>query len=529
MVAHLLRLKLLLLRNSLKRSTWQIVGVVFGVLYGGFFVLMAVIGLIVLRGESDVTLIRNALTVAGAAMILGWWLVPLLAFGADATLDPARFATYAVPPRQLVTGLGIGGLIGLPGLATTLVMLASIVTWSRSVLGLVVAAACALVVLGTCVVGSRLTTTVMSRVLESRRGKDFVAVFGIVAAIVIGPLISWATNGRKTAGVPEFLGSIADVLAWTPLGFAVAAPGDVAAGHAGVGLVRLGLAVVSLIVLTVLWERALVRTLVNPLGSARPASKIAERGDLGMLGRFPASPVWAIGSRMVTYWQRDPRYQANTAMTPLVPLALLIPYFAGGREPALVLLMAPLGAFMVSWAEHNNIAYDSTAFWMHVASGVSGRNDRLGRLVPALMMAGFMCVVYSIVGGILSGRWDLVPGVVGLSVGLAGAGFGMAMIVAVLKPYPVPKPGDSPFATPSGAVGITMIVQTVSFAAVGGLAIPLAILGIMAWTGTTWAAGALLVAGIALGAGYFFAGLSIGSRLYDQRNADLLADLMAVR
>ena len=34
MVADLLRLKLLLLRNSLRRSPWQIVGLAFGALYG---------------------------------------------------------------------------------------------------------------------------------------------------------------------------------------------------------------------------------------------------------------------------------------------------------------------------------------------------------------------------------------------------------------------------------------------------------------------------------------------------------------
>ena len=48
------------------------------------------------------------------------------------TLDPARFTTFAVPMPQLLAGLALGGLIGIPGLATALVALATVGTWSRS-------------------------------------------------------------------------------------------------------------------------------------------------------------------------------------------------------------------------------------------------------------------------------------------------------------------------------------------------------------------------------------------------------------
>jgi ABC-2 type transport system permease protein len=57
-VAHLLRLKLLLLRNSLRRSTGQLIGVILGGLYG-----LGVLGLIVvalvLLGSQDPELIRT--------------------------------------------------------------------------------------------------------------------------------------------------------------------------------------------------------------------------------------------------------------------------------------------------------------------------------------------------------------------------------------------------------------------------------------------------------------------------------------
>ncbi|BAS09655.1 hypothetical protein AHiyo4_30770 [Arthrobacter sp. Hiyo4] len=49
----------------------------------------------------------------------------------DLTLDPARFTTSAIPMRQLLTGLALGGLIGIPGIATALVALATVWTWAR--------------------------------------------------------------------------------------------------------------------------------------------------------------------------------------------------------------------------------------------------------------------------------------------------------------------------------------------------------------------------------------------------------------
>jgi ABC-2 type transport system permease protein len=49
MVAHLLRLKLTLLRNGLKRSPWQLVGLAFGGLYALGIVGMCLVLLVLLR------------------------------------------------------------------------------------------------------------------------------------------------------------------------------------------------------------------------------------------------------------------------------------------------------------------------------------------------------------------------------------------------------------------------------------------------------------------------------------------------
>ena len=64
-------------------------------------------------------------------------------------------------------------------------------------------------------------------------------------------------------------------------------------------------------------------------------------------------------------------------MTPLVPFALLIPFYAG-HGTWTPLLMGPLVAFLLGWSGHNAVSYESDALWLHIVSGTSGRDDRRG-------------------------------------------------------------------------------------------------------------------------------------------------------
>ena len=98
MVAHLLRLKLTLLRNSLRRRPSQLIGLAFGVLYGGGAVATACAALIALRfDEPSAGISGPVITLGGSVLVLAWIVVPMFAYGTDPTLDPSRFATYAIP------------------------------------------------------------------------------------------------------------------------------------------------------------------------------------------------------------------------------------------------------------------------------------------------------------------------------------------------------------------------------------------------------------------------------------------------
>ena len=117
MVALLVRLKLTLLKNSLKRSVWRTVGLIIAMVYALGVVIMVLAALVGLRYTS-LTLTADVTVVGYAALTLGWLLMSMLVFGVDETIDPAKFALLPVRARELLPGLLVAGLISAPGIAT---------------------------------------------------------------------------------------------------------------------------------------------------------------------------------------------------------------------------------------------------------------------------------------------------------------------------------------------------------------------------------------------------------------------------
>ena len=523
MVAHLVRLKLQLLRNGLRRSPAALVGLAVGVLYGGGLLVLVVAGLVAFRFQSDIGLVRTVLTLGGAALVVGWAVVPVLVFGTDPTLDPGRFATFAVPERQLALGLAAGGLVGLPGAATLLVVLASVVTWSRSVPALLAAVLGGALGLATCVLLSRIITAAAAAVLSSRRGRDVLAAAGFAAFLGIGPLASLAGNRDLTAGDLEGLST---AVGWSPLGWAWAAPADMVQGGYLSGLTRLVLAGLLAVGLLLAWQRQLTRTVRDPRGSARGSE--VTRAGLGPFARLPGTPLGAVAARSALYWRRDPRLNFPALITTLFPAGLLFAWHFGDSELALV-GMPLASAYMIGWGQHNDVGYDSTAFWLHVASGVDGVSDRVGRLYPSMVL-GSVCVPgYAVLAAALGGRWDLLPAMLGAGAALLLSGLGVASVTSSVKQYPVPGPGESPFATPPGGAGITLLVQAVVGLAVLVLALPGLVFGALAWFGHDWAGWVALVVGPTVGGAAAVLGVRLGAGLFERRGPELLQDLVRIR
>jgi ABC-2 type transport system permease protein len=522
-VAHLLRLKLTLLRNGLRRSPWQVVGMAFGALYAVGLLLVAVGGLVALRfvDAADATV---AVTLGGALLVLGWWVVPLVAAGVDSTLDPQRFATYAIPTRPLLTGLALAGLVGIPGVVTTLLASGTVVSWSRGPATVIAALVGAVLGVATCVVGARATTSTFAGVVGSRRFRDSAAVLIVVPLMLLGPILT-ALAGVLSSGLDALPGT-ARALSWTPLGAAWALPGAVAVGDWLGALGRLLVAAATVAVLVLLWSRALSRALVQPPASRGSTSRSRARG-LGLFDRVPAGPTWAIAARCLVYWRRDPRYAGSLVVIPVLPLILGFAASEGSR--GLMLVAAPVAAMLLGWSISADIAYDSTAFALHVSSAVTGSADRAGRALAAGILAAPVVVVLAVGSVWWTGRWGDLPAVLGAGLGILLTGLGLSSVLSARFVYPVPLPGQSPFATPSGSVGVNLLTQLIGFSALIVLVLPEVVLATIALVRGSVALGvATLGVGLVLGGALLAGGLLLGARWYDRRSPELLQQVTAM-
>ncbi|WP_028047385.1 hypothetical protein [Cellulomonas sp. URHE0023] len=513
MVAHLVQLKLALVRNGLRRSPWQVVGLAFAGLYGLFAIVLVVGSLAAVSVQTPD--IRGLVTVLlGSVIVLGWWVVPLVSFGVDATVDPARFVTFTIPRRSMLLGLAIGAVLGIPGVVTVVSALAIGGVWWRTPTALLVAPACALLGVATCIVGSRATTSASSHLMSKRRVRELMAAVTLVPLVLIGPLIG-RTSASSAHLTREALEQVAAVLGWTPLGAVWAVPWEVAAGDVAGAAGRLGVAVGTLVALTVVWDRALAHALVNPL---HEVASTRARG-LGWFGRLPATPLGAATARSLTYWVRDPRYALAIAIVPLLPVLLWI-LNPGGSS---LLFLGPSAAFFFGWGVSADVAYDGSAFWTHLAAPITGLTDRLGRVIGAAALAVPVVAVYSVGSALLTGRPDAIPALLGVSYGVLWTAFSGASIVSALVVYPVQQPGENPFQTRQGASMVAVVSQLVGWSAVLALSLPVAGLALYAITEHSSALGWLaFVVGPLLGGLLLFLGVCIGGRLIERNGTDLL-------
>ncbi|MFC8303142.1 transporter [Specibacter sp. NPDC057265] len=521
MVAHLLRLKLALLRNSLKRSPWQLVGLILAALYGLGVLVLLLSALIFAGSVGDIGVVGTAVILAGSVLLVGWLVVPVLASGLDMTLDPARFTTYSIPMKSLLTGLALSSFLGVPGAVTLIAAVGTAAAWWRHPLAAAAAVICGALGALSCIVASRAITAASTSLAASRRFKDVSGIMVLIPLMFLGPIIGALSSGLENFS--EFLPQLARTLSWTPLGAVWAVPANVAAGAWGPAALQFLIALATVALLTWGWQLCLSRALVTPAFSGSGKRK---PGKLGFFAAFPQTPTGAVAARCLSYWIRDPRYSAGLIVAPLLPLVMV---FAGAQSGGLDAVGPILGyggalaTFLIAWSISADISYDNTAFALHLATGVSGTADRTGRVWAAGVLALPMGVLFVVIGGLVSGRWESVGGMLGLVFAAAGAGLGLASILSSRFTMNVPLPGESPMKSKPGNNFATVMVQVGGFAAAGALVIPAAVLAIVgAVTDNQLFSWLALLVGLVLGAVYTVVGIRLGATQYTRRAPELL-------
>jgi ABC-2 type transport system permease protein len=518
MVEQLLRLKLRLMGNAFRRSPWQLVGLVIGVVYGLGIAIAVISSLVGLR-LVGVPLASSAVTVFGSLLVLGFIVVPIV-FGVDDTMDPRKFSLFGLPTNKLATALAVSALVGVPALVIALIALAQIVTWSRGPLPVFLAIIGAPVIVATCVLCSRVCTSLAAFLLSSRRSRDATGLFGVVMLVLFGFVfvLLLDTNWQRD-GLP-ILGNVARIAGWTPLGAVWSAPADAAAGHAGSALVKELVALAFVGVLWLAW-RYLVQAMLVTLPRAAAARNY--RG-LGYFRFGSTRPSAVISDRSFTYWVRDSRYHVSLLAIPVIPFLLMIPLLVIG-VPAHILaaIPVPVMALFLGWSIHNDIAYDNTAIWLHIAAGTRGFADRFGRVIPPLVVGVPLLVVASFICAPLYGHASLLPVFLGVGLGLLLTGLGLSSVMSARFPYPAVRPGDSPFAAPQAVGSASAIIQGFAFLVTFILTSPTIYLAYLTAFRSAHYAGWTLLSGVVLGGLLLWAGIGWGGHIFNRRSPEILA------
>jgi ABC-2 type transport system permease protein len=518
MVAEFVRLRLRLLGNTFKRSTSQLVGIIIGVVYGAIMAVVLIAVLVGLR-DDDPDLVRTIVVLGGSAVVAGFLLVPLV-FSVRDSMDPRSFSLFGVGDDRVALGLFVAAFISVPAVVVTLVSLSTIVTWSQSPGSVMLAVVSAVIGAVTCVLGARVTISLAAFAFATRRAREIGAAVGVLALILIVPgilllvLTGW---GAEDGG---FFAALERVLGWTPLGAAWAVPADAANGQWVFAVLKLLIALASVALLWLAWKGLVALMLVNPGHQV----ETREHVGLGWFGRTPTTPTGAIAARSLTYWGRDARYYAQLVIVPVVPLiAVIVFVFVGIPIEYTALLPVPLMCVFLGWVVHNDIAFDNTAIWLHVAAGRLGAADRIGRMVPVILIAIPLIGIGSFLSVVFANNPDALPAVLGTSTCLVLTGLGLGSIFSARFPYAATRPGDSAFTQPQSTGPTSVLAQGFSLAGTLVLSTPsvvYGVLGVFVDPEYFWVS---LWTGLGVGVVVLVGGVAWGASIFNRRGPEILA------
>ncbi|CCH21839.1 conserved membrane hypothetical protein [Micromonospora lupini str. Lupac 08] len=540
---HFVRLKLRVMGNNFRGQGWRIALFVGGALVGlwfaasGFF-LFAAPGL---SGNG-----RYAVLVAaagGGLLVLGWLLLPLVFFGVDETLDPARFALLPLPRRTLVIGLFAAALVSVPVLAVSVAVLGLVVTawalggWSAGLVAVVGVLAGLLL----CVAASRAVTSAFASMLRSRRVRDLAAVLLAVVAALLGPLQVFGLAALRETDWTRLTG-IATAIGWTPFGAPWTAGIDVAQGRVWAAPLKLLITVAAIVALLAWWSRSLESAMV---GTASTGKAPTQRGVTGgaVAQLFPRVATWvrrdrfgALVAREARYWWRDARRRAN--LITIAVVGIFVPVLVnvtGGdfaaedgagftaavsdSSPVVVTISLLFVGVLASVTLANQFGFDGSAYATNVVAGVPGRVELRARMTAFSLYVLPMLAVVAVLLAALLGR----PGWIGLMVGSLAATYGVGLavnsFVSVLGAYSLPETSN-PFAM-NGSAGMAKALLTVlSMVTTAVAAVPMVVAAALLGDAWLWLA---LPVGVAYGLGTALLGAYLAGDVLDRRQPELLA------
>ena len=515
MAAHVLRLRAALLIGSLRGERRVRTLVMLAVIV----VLTAVVCAAVLSlDDAPVVVARTVIVLGSAALLLGFLVGPILV-GAVDQLDPRRFAVFGVDERRMPWMLALASFISVPSLALLAVNISVCVVAIRLGAPWVLAVLMSVVSLVCTILSARIGMAVNALVLPERRSRELTALFALAVIVIAFPVAVFLASLKWDGEVPAAVGTLAAAVGVTPFAassrflFSFATDDTTGAWISGV------VAFATAAVFWALWTW-LVRRLLTT--TERPVTS-RERSGLGWFGVLPSNAFGAIASRSLVYWLRDRRYIMNLIVVPVAGALTVLPLLVAGVPLEIAALVpVPVMALFFGWLPHNDVAYDSTALWTHVASGVRGIPDRLGRLVPVVLVAVPVLAISVPLTLLWIDDWRLLLPLTGLAASLLLSALGFSSIVSVIAPYAVSRPGDSPFQQPQRPTSRGAYGPAAAFLGAIVVSIPTIWLLVLTMLEGSQFAPATFWSGIATGLVMLAIGVTVGGRIFEHEGERLM-------
>ncbi|WTI11188.1 ABC transporter permease [Micromonospora sp. NBC_00821] len=540
---HFVRLKLRVMGNNFRGQGWRIALFVGGALLGLWF---AAAGFFLFAAPGLTDDGRYAVLIAaagGGLLVLGWLLLPLVFFGVDETLDPARFALLPLPRRTLVTGLFVAALISVPVLAVLIASSGLVLTswslggWSAGLVAVVGVLAGLLL----CVAASRAVTSAFATMLRSRRVRDLAAVLLAVTAALLGPLQVFGLAALREADWTRLTG-VATVIGWTPLGAPWTVGIDVAQGRVWAAPVKLLITVVALGALLAWWSRSIESAMVGAASAGKaPVRRGVTGGAVAQL--FPRVATWAgrdrfgaLVAREARYWWRDARRRAN--LITIAVVGIFVPVLinvtggdfafedgagftaaASDSSPVVVTISMLLVGVLAAVTLANQFGFDGSAYAANVVAGVPGRVELRARMTAFSLYVLPMLGVVAVVLSFLLSRPEWIGLTIGGLVATYGAGLAVNSLISVLGAYSLPETSN-PFAMNSGAGLAKGLLTLLAMLASVVAAVPMVVAAALLGDAWLWLA---LPVGAAYGLGAALLGAYLAGDVLDRRQPELLA------
>ena len=518
------KLKLRLIAGGLRGRPARIVLFVLGVVMAGLFAIGGYALLAVPGVVGDERAAGMLLQLGGSLLVLGWVVLPLLFFGVDESLDPARFALLPLRRRTLILGMFVAALAGLPALSTLAATLGMVST--AAALGGSGAAFAELAgVVGgllLCVALSRAVTSAFATALRSRRARDLAAVLLTLVAMLLGPAQIAVLNGASGTDWARLSGTV-EAVGWTPLGAPYTLGLEAAAGRWWAVPLKLVIVGATIVALLAWWSKTLESAMLGAAGgqAANPGRRVAGPPVAQLLPRWlPAGRFGALVGREIRYWWREARRRAGLitfgVAAVVVPLTVTITNGETTRATTIgwMILVGVLGAINLA----NQFGYEGTAYAANIVAGVPGRVELHSRVVGLTVYVLPIMLVAATVIAVYAGHPAWIPGLLGMLLAAYGAGLAVSLPLSVLGAYAMPDTSN-PFAISSGG---GMAKSLYSFAAmlVGAvLCAPYLIAFLKVGDGLLWTA---LPVGAVYGGAVYALGAHLTGALLDRRMPELL-------